>query len=148
MSRRCSSSVFSAPGEIESECSAASADGFGPRLGVDSAKLQRASHAIDGDNIRGDSVVDSVRFRVAHNLVEPALHAVLQAVVPFPLAPEKALAVLDPFKVTHRDPACVSENIGNHEDSFFFDDSIGVGGRGTVRTFAQNLAIDAMGILR
>src|SRR4029077_16751794 len=119
---------------------------FGP-LSINPAKLQRASHAIDGHDVSGDSIVHLVRLRVANDLIEALLHHVLQPLVHFVFAPEKALAVLDPLEIADGDSARISENVGNNEDSLFFDDRVGVGSSRAIRAFAENLAIDAGSVL-
>ena len=45
-------------------------------LGVNSAKLQRAGYPVNGQHVGGNTVVNLVRFRVAHYFVEGVLHDV------------------------------------------------------------------------
>src|SRR5580692_199525 len=67
-------------------------------LGVNSTKLQRAGHAIDGNDVGGDAVAYAMRFRCANHLIETLIHNVLQSFVDFTLTPKKSLTVLNPFK--------------------------------------------------
>src|SRR5262249_2955330 len=87
------------------------------KLRVNAAKLQRDSHAVDRQHIGGDVVVHLVGFGIANHLVKGAFHHVQQALVDFAFAPEKALAILDPFEVADSDPAGVAENIRHGENA-------------------------------
>src|SRR5580692_8333589 len=157
MSRRCSSSVFRAPGEMASGyriafitvlrvCAAeilhaSRTDAFRmtgclTKSRIDAAQFQGAGHAINRHNICGDTIIHPVGFGVKHNLIETLLHHVLQAFIYFALAPEKALAILHPLEVADGDASGISKNVRDDEDSLFLDDRVGVRRGGAVGALA------------
>src|SRR5579864_5752385 len=107
-------------------------------LGVNSAKLEGARHAVDGQHIRRDAVVDLVRLRVTNHFIEPVFHNIEEAFVDFAFAPEEALTVLDPFEIADRHPARITENVRNREDAFGVNDGVRLPRGGAVRAFAKN----------
>src|SRR6266852_8574957 len=87
------------------------------KLGINSAELEGAGDAVDGQHIGRNAVVDLVQFREAHYFIKGIVHDVEEALVHFALAPEEALAVLDPFEIADSDAPGVAENIRHGEDS-------------------------------
>src|SRR5258708_35124274 len=100
------------------------------KLGINSAELEGAGDAVDGQHVGGNAVVDFVLFRKADHFIEGVVHHVVQALVDFALAPEEALAVLDPFEITDGDAAGVAENVGHGEDALGINNSVGLASRG------------------
>src|SRR5215813_8013125 len=92
------------------------------KLRVNAAEFQSGGHAVDRQHISGDSVVHFVGFGVANDFVEGAFHDVQQALVDFAFAPEKALAILDPFEVADGDAAGVTEDVRNGEHALGVND--------------------------
>src|SRR5271167_2286390 len=88
-----------------------------------------------------------MRFRGADDLIETLTHDVLQALVHFAFTPEKSLTVLDPLEITDGYAAGIAQNVGDNENSLAVDNFVGVGSYRTVGAFAENLAIDARGVL-
>src|ERR1700685_1656413 len=153
MSRRCSSSLFSAPGKIDS------GNTFPPRrtpcrqplrlvagLGVNSAELQRPGHPVNRDNISRDAVVHPMRFGVPYHLFEALVHNILQSFVHFAFPPEAPLPVLYPLKLTDRHPPGVPQDVRNDENAFILDDFVRMRSGRTIRPLAQNPAFHAVGI--
>jgi hypothetical protein len=64
------------------------------------------------------------------------------------LVPEEALAVLHPFEIGDRDAAGVGQNVGDHEDLLVGQNLVGQRRGGAVGALAQDLAADAVGVLR
>src|SRR2546421_10480617 len=85
------------------------------KLGINTAKLEGAGDPVDGQHIGGNAVVDFVQFRKAHYFIKSIFHHVEETLVHFALAPEKALAVLDPFEIADGNAAGVSENVRHRE---------------------------------
>src|SRR3984893_6131346 len=104
MSRRCSSSDFTAPGEMESASMSQGRPiiaGFCPLLqvsarppgnireccrqfllsGIKSALFQRESYALDREQIGADPVVDGVRLRKTYHYLKAALDSILQRLI-------------------------------------------------------------------
>src|ERR1700730_14911916 len=147
ISRRCSSSVFSAPGDIESDCMhmpSASEIIYPSR--VKPSELQGGGHSIDRYDVSGDPVVHVVSFGIPHHLIEAQLEHVLEAFVYLALAPEKALAILNPLEVADRDAARIPENVRDDENPFSLNDRIGLKRRRSIGAFAENPAFHPLGI--
>src|SRR5712691_11410570 len=79
--------------------------------------------------------------------LEGAGHHVVQALVDFALAPEEALAVLDPFEITDGDAAGVAENVGHGEDALGINNRVGLPSGGAVRALTENFCLDLFGVL-
>src|SRR5215212_9048113 len=61
---------------------------------------------------------------LAHR-VESRLHRLLESFVDLALRPEERILILHPLIVTHRYPTCVCKNIGQKQNSFILQHSIG-----------------------
>src|SRR5712664_1132477 len=169
ISRRCSSSDFTVPGEMVSASmrqgrpiiaslgpqpqDAALPSGYnrvrGSRVlpsGIKSALFQSERYAVNRKHICGDSVVNPMSFRVKHNFLKAVFNYLLQPLVDFPFSPEISLAVLDPFKIAHRHAAGIGENVRDDEYTFAVDDLVGHRRARTVCAFAKNACLQAMRI--
>src|SRR5207302_1808100 len=116
-------------------------------LGVNPAKFQREAHAVDGQHVGSNAVIDPMGFGIAHYFIEAVLHDVLQAFVDFAFAPKEALAILYPLEVADGDAASVAQNVGDNEYSLPLQNLVGRGGGGPVGTLAENARLNAMGVL-
>src|ERR1700730_9815099 len=87
-------------------------------------------------------------FGVAYYLFETMVHHILQAFVHFAFAPEKSLAILHPFEITHRNTARIPQNVRDDKNSLTLDNGIRMRGRRPIGSFAKDLAVHARGILR
>src|SRR5437899_900649 len=113
-------------------------------LGVNPAKFQREAHAVDGQHVGSNAVIDPMGFGIAHYFIEAVLHDVLQAFVDFAFAPKEALAILYPLEVADGDAASVAQNVGDNEYSLLLQNLVGRGGGGPVGTLAENARLNAM----
>src|SRR5712692_35649 len=147
-SRRCSSSLFTWPGEMDSGSMLGGPTSVGvcrnPLLGVNPAELQRKRDAVNRQHVRGDAVVHVMRVGIAHHFVEAVLNDVLQAPVDLVFAPEKPLPVLHPFEVADGDAARIRQNVGDHEHALLLQDFVGERRRGAVGAFAEDARLDAV----
>src|SRR6266852_582793 len=116
------------------------------KLGINSAELEGAGDAVDGQHIGRNAIVDLVHLREAHYFIEGIVHDVEEALVYFALAPEETLAILDPLEITDRDSPGVAENIRYRKDAFGVDNRVGLPGGGAVGAFAKNLGLHLLGI--
>ena len=114
---------------------------------VNPAKLQSHCHAVNGQHIGGNAVVDVVEFGIANDLVESALHDVQKTFVDFTLTPEESLAVLNPFEIADGNAAGVSKNVWNGEDALGIDDGIGLPSCGAVGGWPWQTALTSGRIL-
>ena len=86
------------------------ASGWKPRkiwLGIDSALADGVRHTVDGQHVRGDTVIHAMRFGVSDNVIEGRNHDFFQILVDHRFLPEVALAVLHPLEVRSSDTAGV-----------------------------------------
>src|SRR5580704_9442428 len=149
MSRRCSSSVLSAPGDIESECMhVPSAPEIIYPSCVKPPELQGGGHSINRNDVSGDPIVHVVSFGIPHHLIKALLEDVLEAFVHLALAPEKALPILNPLEVADRDAARIAENIRDDENPLLLNDRIGLARRRSIGAFAENAAFHPFDIPR
>src|ERR1700720_1051709 len=132
ISRRCSSSDFSAPGVIGSASMRQGRPIMASRdlppqnrfpvprnireacrlclsSGIKSAFLQGVGNAFDRQHVGGNSIIDVMNFRVLYHFLEAPFDNIFQTLVDFPFAPEISLTVLDPLEITHRNAAGVGE---------------------------------------
>src|SRR5216684_2172012 len=117
------------------------------KLGINSAELEGAGDAVDGQHISRNAVVDFVHFRKADHFIEGIVHDVEEALVHFALAPEEALAVLDPFEIADGNAARVAENVRYGKDSLAIDDRVSLPSGGAVGARAENPGLNLFGIL-
>src|SRR4051812_40911566 len=73
--------------------------GVGSGLCVDSALFDGECHAVDGQHIGRDAIVDAMRLGVADHLIERLHHDGLELVIDHRFLPEVSLAVLNPLEV-------------------------------------------------
>src|ERR1700722_83386 len=116
-------------------------------LRVNTAKSQGPSYTVNRHNIRSDSIVNVMRLSIPDYLFETVIHHVLQALIYLIFTPEKALAILHPFEITHGNTTGISENVRDNKNSLILDDRIRVRRRGAIGTFAKDLAVYTAGIL-
>src|SRR5260370_16725179 len=83
----------------------------------------------------------------AHHFIESIVHHVVKAFVDFALAPEEALAILDPFEVANSDAAGIAENVRHGEDALGLDNRVGLPSGGTVGALAENPGLHLLGVL-
>ena len=114
--------------------------------GVDAALFGGVGYAVDGQHVGGDTVVDVVRFGVGKDVVEARGHNVVEALIDLVLGPEVAHAVLHPLEVAGGDAAGVGEDVGDDEDVLVGEDVVGDGGGGAVGAFAEDAAVEAVGV--
>src|SRR2546430_14813751 len=81
--------------------------------GVHAAELDGVDHTLDGEHERGDAERDLVLLGHAGHVVEGGHHDVLQALVHFVLAPEIALAILDPLETGDSHASGVRQDVGD-----------------------------------
>ena len=117
------------------------------KSGINSAELQRSSHAVDRQHIGGDAVVDAMGFSISNHVVEGAVHDVKEPLVDFAFAPEEALAILNPFEVADGDAAGIPEDIRNGENALGIDYSVGLPGGRAVGAFAENFGLNLVSVL-
>src|SRR5450432_744521 len=94
------------------------------KSGVDAPQFQSGGHPVNGQHVGGNAVIHMMGFGVAYHFIKCSIHYVIKSFVHFTLAPEKALAILDPFEVADRYSASVAENIRHGEDALGVDDGI------------------------
>src|SRR5215471_3376420 len=87
-----------------------------------------------------------MRLSVADDLVKSAVHDIEQTFIDFAFAPEKALAILNPFEIAYGDAASVAENVGDGEDALAIDDGVGLPCGGAVSTFAEDFSLYLIGV--
>src|SRR5438270_4454060 len=122
--------------------------GAGPDLRVDPALLDGECHPVDGQHVRRDAVIDTVRLGVADYLIERVHHDGLELVVDHRLLPEISLAVLHPLEVTGGHATGVGQNVGDHKDFLVSQHFIGGRGGWTVGAFRDGLRLDVVHVLR
>src|ERR1017187_4193629 len=96
-------------------------------LGVNSALANGISHAVDGQHIGCDAIVDAVSLGITDHVSERRDHNLFQLLVDHGLFPEIALPVLNPLEVGSGDATGIGENIRNDKDSLVSQDIIGGG---------------------
>src|SRR5205814_951969 len=112
------------------------------KLGINTAELEGPGDPVNGQHIGGNAVVDFVQFRKAHHFIERVFHDVEKALVHFAFAPEKPLAVLDPFEIADGNASGVAENVRHGEDPFGVDNRVGLPSSRSVGAFTQNSRLD------
>src|SRR5580698_8097633 len=85
----------------------------GNQLGVDATLLDGEGYAVDGEHIRGDPVIHSVRLGITNNIVEALRQNAVELIVDDGFFPKVSLAVLHPFKIGGSYSAGVRKNVGN-----------------------------------
>ncbi len=115
---------------------------YATKLCVDAALLDGERHAVDGQHVGGDAVVDVVGLGVADHVVEAVAQDGLQLLVDDGFFPEIALAVLYPLEVAGGDAAGVGQNVGHDEDALVGQDLVGNGGGGSVCAFHDDASLD------
>src|SRR5216684_5852114 len=116
------------------------------KLGINSAELEGAGDAVDGQHISRNAVVDFVLFRKADHFIKGIVHDVEEALVHFALAPEEALAVLDPFEIADGNAAGVAENVRHCEDTLAIDDRVRLPCGGAIGALTENSRLHLLGI--
>ena len=114
--------------------------------GVDAALLGGVGHAVDGEHVGGDAVVDVVGDGVLEDVVEAVDHDAVEALVDFFFGPEVAHAVLHPLEVAGGDAAGVGQDVGDDEDAFLGEDGVGFDGGRAVGAFAEDAALKSTGV--
>src|SRR6266702_2645813 len=117
------------------------------KLGINTAELEGAGDPVNGEHISSNAVVDFMYAGKAHHFIESIVHHVEKALVHFALAPEEALAILDPFEVTNGDAAGIAENVRHSEDALGIDNRVGLPSGGTVGALAENPGLHLLGVL-
>src|ERR1035441_290727 len=92
---------------------------------VDSSQADSVGHAIEGQHVGRDAVVDVVLFGVLNHRVETLVHDLLQAAVHQLFVPEETLAILHPLEIGDGDAAGVGQDVGDYEDVFVSQDEVG-----------------------
>src|ERR1700683_1928744 len=96
-----------------------------PPSGVNAALADGVGHAINGQHIGCDAIVDLVRLGVANYIAEGRNHDLFKLLVHHGLFPEIALAILHPLEVRSGDAASVSQNVRDNEHAFIGQDIVG-----------------------
>src|SRR6202789_3324537 len=117
-----------------------------PALRVDAALFGGVGHAVDGQHVGGDAVVDVVGDGELEDVVEAVDHDAIEALVDFFFGPEVAHAVLYPLEVAGGDASGGGEDVGDDENALFGEDVVGDGGGGAVGAFAEDAALDLRGV--
>src|SRR5437016_9160631 len=117
------------------------------KLGINTAKLEGAGNAVNGQHIGRNAVIDFVNSGKAHHFVEGIIHHIEETLVHFALPPEEALAILDPFEIADGDAASVAENVRHGEDALGVNNRVGLPSGGAVGALAENPGLHLLGIL-
>src|ERR1700761_7965871 len=100
--------------------------------GVDSALLDRESHAVYSKHVGGDAIVHVVRFGIPDHIVKALGENAVKLLVDDGFLPEVALSILHPLKVGSSNPAGIGQDVGNDKDTLLRQHLIGDSGGGTV----------------
>src|ERR1700728_3667236 len=114
--------------------------------GVDAALPDGVGHAVNGQHVSGDAVVDPVSLGVTNDIFERRLHDGVELLVDHRLFPEVALAVLHPFEIRSGHPPGVGQNVGDDEDALVAQDIIGGGSGRSVGAFRKDAALHPVGV--
>src|SRR2546423_236758 len=92
--------------------------------------------------------VDRLSIRITAKIIEAGDHSILEALIDDILPPEISHSILYPFKIRDGDASGVSQNVGDHKDTFLMKYFVRRGGGGPIRSFSPDLALDSIRVLR
>src|SRR6266850_3458666 len=105
-------------------------------------------HAVYRQHVSRSACVDRMSIRITAEIIEAGDHRILQALIDDILPPEISHSILYPFKIRNGDASGVSQNVGDHKDTFLVKYFVRRGRGGPIRSFCQNLALDSIRVLR